>query len=267
MPIPTQSVQTDGFTMEFFRFGRGRETLAILPGLGLRSVMDSADAVAAAYRPLTDDFTVYVFDRRKDLPDTYPVRAMARDTAQALRALGLDQTSIFGASQGGMIAMQIAIDRPELVRKLVLGSTAACVTPERYQTVGDWVRLAKEERTDDLFTAFAQALYPPEVYERSRAYFAAAAESVTKDDLKRFICLAEGMRDFDVTQELHRIACPVLVIGSSDDRVIGEDAALQIMRCLGRRPDCELYMYDGCGHAAYDTAADYPERLLRFLNR
>ena len=64
MSIPIETVRTDTFTMDFFRFGRGSRTLVILPGLSVQSVMPAADAVAAAYQTLQDEFTIYLFDRR-----------------------------------------------------------------------------------------------------------------------------------------------------------------------------------------------------------
>ena len=121
MSIPIETVHTDTFSMNFFRFGRGEETLVILPGLSVQSVMGVADAVAAAYQPLADVFTVYVFDRRTELPASYSVREMARDTATAFQMLGLKKVCLFGASQGGMIALVIAVEHPEQL----LGGAAA----------------------------------------------------------------------------------------------------------------------------------------------
>ena len=141
------TVKTDAFTMDYFRFGEGTKTLVILPGLSVQSVMGSADAVAEAYRPLTKDFTIYLFDRRKDLPPVYSVQEMAQDTAAAIDALGLDRVSIFGASQGGMMALHIAIAHPALVEKLILVSTAASVTDTLAQSVEKWVKLAQEGDT------------------------------------------------------------------------------------------------------------------------
>ena len=57
----------------------------------------------------------------------------------------------------------------------------------------------------------------------------------------------------------------MLAIGSSDDRVLGAESTLQIAGRLGGRPGFETFMYDGYGHAAYDTAPDYRERMLQFL--
>lgn len=41
-----------------------------------------------------------------------------------------------------------------------------------------------------------------------------------------------------------------------DDKVLGPEASLLIANQI---PHCELFMYEGYGHAAYDTAPDYRE--------
>ena len=251
--------------MDYFRFGRGEKTLVILPGLSVQSVMGSAEAVAEAYHLLTDDFTIYLFDRRNELPASYSIHEMARDTAEALHVLGLEDVCLFGTSQGGMIAMDISIENPALVQKLVLGSTSACVTEANYRTVEEWIRLAKAGNAKDLYLAFGEALYPQDVFEQSREFLVEAAKTVTNEELNRFVILTEGMKDFDVADDLSKISCPVLAISSSDDQVLGADAIEQIAEHLNEHSDFELYMYDGYGHAAYDTAPDYKERILHFL--
>ncbi|MDQ3366805.1 MAG: alpha/beta hydrolase, partial [Myxococcota bacterium] len=50
-------------------------------------------------------------------------RGMARDAAALLDHLQLGAVHVFGLSLGGMVATWLAIDRPELVRALVLAST------------------------------------------------------------------------------------------------------------------------------------------------
>ena len=260
-----ETVAADGFAMDYFRFGQGDDVLVVLPGLSVQSVMGLASAVEDAYRILADDFTVYVFDRRKDLPATYSMQEMARDTEAALEALGLERACIFGASQGGMLAMRIAIERPELVGKLILGSTAARVTEGQFQHIEQWIAFAREGRAEDLYLAFGELVYPQDVFEQSHGVLAEAAKTVTEEDLSRFAILAESIRGFDVTKDLGMIDCPVLVIGDRDDRLLGADASEQIAELLDGKPGFELYLYDGYGHAAYDTAPDYKERMLQFL--
>ena len=265
MGIPIETVRTDRFSMDFFRFGKGEKTLVILPGLSVQSVMAAADAVAAAYQSLTDRYTIYVFDRRADLPETYPVGEMARDTAEAMQALGLKQVCLFGASQGGMMAQVLAIEYPELVGRMVLGSTAARVGEEQYRVLEEWIRLAKEGDRAGLYLAFGREIYPPNLFEQYREALLAAAGTVTDAELARFVVLAEGTKNFDVVPELDRIRCPVMAVGVFDDAVLGADATMEIAEKLDSLPDFRLYIYAGYGHAAYDTAPDYRQRILRFF--
>ena len=143
MGILIETVKTDRFSMDFFRFGDGEKKLVILPGLSVQSVMGASDAIAAAYQSLTDQYSIYVFDRRTDLPATYSVHDMARDTAEAFQTLGLEKVCLFGASQGGMIALVLAIEHPELVGRMVLGSSSAHVREEQYRVIEGWIRRAR----------------------------------------------------------------------------------------------------------------------------
>lgn len=263
MTIEIQSAKTDGFTMEYFQFGNGAKTLVILPGLSVQSVMGSADAIAQAYQPLCEDYTIYVFDRRKEIPDAYSVHEMAMDTAAVFRALGLKHINLFGVSQGGMIALETAAACPERIEKMVIGSACACVTEELNYAVREWTRLAKSGKAEDLYLSFGKAVYPQSTFEQSRALLIEAAKSVTETDLKHFAILAEGIQNYDVTRDLEKIRCPVLVIGNKDDRVVGQSAAETICR---NHPRFSLYMYDGYGHASYDTAPDYKTLILDYLS-
>jgi pimeloyl-ACP methyl ester carboxylesterase len=56
-----------------------------------------------------------------EAPET--VAGMARDAASLIDALGLEHVDLFGFSMGGYVAQQIAVDRPELVRRLILVGT------------------------------------------------------------------------------------------------------------------------------------------------
>ena len=263
MDMRIDTVRTDGFTMDYCRFGHGKESLVILPGMSVQRVMGLADAIEAAYSPLADDFTIYVLERRNAMPLPYPVRDMARDTARAMQALGLGPACLFGASQGGMMALCVALEHPELVRRLVLGSASARVTEARYRQVfGRWAALARAGDAAALYLVFGAAVYPPDVFEGSRQLLLDAAKDVSDEDLSRFAAMAEGMRGFDITDELRSIACPTLVLGAEDDSVLGGEASRQI---AARLESCELHMYAGYGHAAYDLAPDYRERMLRFL--
>ena len=259
-----RTVETDTCSMDYLCFGHGERPFVIIPGLSVQSVLLSAEAVAAAYRPFTEDHTVYLFDRRKEVSEGYSIADMAGDTAGAMKHLGLKEADICAASQGGMIAMMIAAQYHDLVRKLVLASTTAEMTDERYRVPGSWAALARAGRAEDLFLAFGNFVYPDRVFEGMRTNLLEAAGTVTAGELERFVILDESMKNFCALDCLDRISCPVLVIGSRDDRVLGGEASVQIAEAI---PGSILYLYDGYGHAVYDTAPDFTRRMMTFFRQ
>ena len=111
------------FRINYFRFGTGSKTMVILPWYGEDSVICSAEVIAQGYAVLTDEYTIYVFDRRDDMPASYTEEDMARDTADAISLLGLKGVDLSGTSQGAQVADIIAREYPELVGSLIPSPT------------------------------------------------------------------------------------------------------------------------------------------------
>lgn len=258
-------VNINGMEMEYFKIGDKGRVFVIIPGLAIQSIMGSMDAVEEGFSLFKDDFTIYVFDRKKNISDDYSIYDMADDTAAAMRELGLSDAYMFGASQGGMIAMVIAIKYPELVRKLVLGSTSAHVKPEQRSVIEKWIDLAEKRKAKELYREFGNDIYPHDVYEQYRDYFDEMADSVTDEELERFVIFAKAIRNYDISDELKKIHCPVLALGVFEDPVLDSDATMEIAENLDYRKDFALYMYNGYGHAAFDTAPDYRKRVYDFF--
>ena len=80
-------------------------------------------------------------------------------------------------------------------------------------------------------------------------------------DVGRFLILARACLTCSAYEELEQIRCPVLVIGGRRDKVVGGDAAEEIARKVG----CEMYIYEDLGHAAYEEAKDFNQRIRDFL--
>lgn len=259
------TVKTGGFEMDYCRFGSGDKTMVIIPGLSVQSVTGSKDAIEEAYSVMKDEFTTYVFDRRRSVPEGYSIPDMADDTASAMKELGLTQAYVFGASQGGMISLSLAIRHPELVKKIVLGSTSSHVKPSQRGVIDRWIELAEKKDREGLYQEYGKEIYPPDVYEKCKDMLTEASATVTDEELEKFVILASSIRGFDVTDELKKIDCPVLALGVYEDSVLDSDATMEIAENLDHREDFALYMYKGFGHAAFDTAPDYKKRILEFF--
>lgn len=261
MSIAIETVKTGNIEMDYFRCGKeGGFPLAIIPGLSIKSVMESASAVAALYKPFADEFDIYVFDRRKNLPDTYSLEEMADDTAKAIQALGLTRVNFYGASQGAIMVQLIAIRHPELVNSIVLGSTAPRATKESETVVKNWIDLATLDTCKDLMLAFAEKVYTADFVNKYRDAFITMARLVSQEELDKFKILAKTLFGFDNTDKLGTIGCPALVLGAREDQVFNYTLSEELAKGIG----CDVYIYDGYGHAVYDEAPDYVDRLHSF---
>ncbi len=260
----TDTVITKGIEMSYFSFGEGERAFVILPGIGIKSVLTAAKAIEAAYRGLAGNHTVYVFDRRRNLPEKYSVREMAADTAAVMRELGISDADVFGASQGGMMAQYLAANDPDLVHTLVLGSTSAYGNDVICATVKSWTGYARARDLTGLTADFIDRLYSENTIKQYRDFLIHMNDNVSDEELDRFIILAETIYDFDARSVADRIQCPTLVIGVEDDLAVGGDASREIADLLG----CELYMYGNeYGHCVFDEAPDYKQRLTEFFDK
>ncbi len=249
--------------MDYIVFGSGEKSFVILPGLSVHSVMGSAEAIAQAYADFTQEYTVYVFDRAKNISQGYTVREMARDTALAMKELDIENAYVFGASQGGMIAQYLAIDYPNLVCKMILGSSLAKPNETFLEVIDEWVKLAQEKNEDALLESFADKIYSEATLENYRDSIISSNKGITDEEYSRFIILAEACKSFNCYDELSKIQCPVLVIGSEVDWVVTPEGSKEIAQAIG----CEIYLYDSSyGHGVYDEAADYRQRCLSFFS-
>ena len=97
--------------MDYITFGRGGRPLVLIQGLNTRGVKGMALPLAYMYRMFAKAYTVYLFDRREDLPQEITVQELANDIATAMDYLAISQADVIGVSQGGMIAQHLAINR------------------------------------------------------------------------------------------------------------------------------------------------------------
>ncbi len=256
------SVKTEDFEMRYVHFGnRLGDPVVILPGLSIKSVMESYQAIARQYTIFADNSDVYLFDRREDVPQGYDMDTMAEDTIKAMDTVGIRNAYLLGVSQGGMLAQLIAVKRPDLVKKMVLCSTAANVEPEEENRIKDWMILAQQGRREELAMAFARLVYSPEIVEANSQSFTDMAESFTEDELARFVIMAGATTGFDLREKLKEISCPVLVIAGGSDRIFSVKKAEELAEMVKG----DLYIYENGSHAVYDEKANFPERIFIYF--
>lgn len=258
------SVRVGNSEMDYISFGNGNKNLIILPGLGdgLSTVKGMAFVFSIMYRVYAKEFTVYVFSRKNHMQEGYSTREMAKDHAEAMSILGISKSDILGISQGGMIAQYLAIDYPNLVNKLILSVTSSKPNETIEKVVGDWIEMAMQEDYKNLMIDTAEKSYSERYLKKYRLLYPFLGKVGKPKSFKRFLIQATSCINHNAHDELNKIICPTLVIGGDCDKIVGTTSASAIADKIN---ESELFIYKGLGHAAYEEAKDFNERVLSFL--
>lgn len=249
--------------MYYVSFGHGGKNLIVLPGLsdGLATVKGKALFLKAPYKRFLNEYTVYMFSRKNNMPENYSIRQMAEDQALAMKALGIGRAIVLGVSQGGMVSQYLAIDHPELVEKLILAVTAPYANDIVKSAVGSWIGMAKEGNHVRLMVDTAEKMYSDAYLEKNRKLFPLMARFTKPGSYERFFRNAYAIMEFDAREELPRICCPTLIIAGDDDKTVGNEAPYELNAGI---PNSSMYIYKGLGHGTFEEARDFYDRVYDF---
>jgi pimeloyl-ACP methyl ester carboxylesterase len=169
-----------------------------------------------------------------DRPLTF--EQMADDTAALLAQLGVGEADVLGFSNGGVVAMQLAIRHPRLVRRLIIASSYfehAAMPPEFWQ---GFDHASPANMPAVLRDAYLKVAPHPE----------GLAEMIAKT-----VAMMKGFEDWPEST-LRSIAVPALVIVGDAD-IMSVESAARMARIL---PHAELAVFPGSAHGTYLGAAE-----------
>ena len=257
------NVRFKGHDCDYISFGSGSDTLIMLPGVGdgFKTAKGAAIPFSIMYRCFAKDFKVFVFSRRNKMLKGLTTKEMADDLAAIMEKLGIDSAHVFGVSQGGMIAQQLAIRHSGKVKSLVLAVTAPRASEIMRDALGTWLMMADRDDYKGIMLDTAERSYTGTYLERGRKLNNLLALAKPKD-YSRFRILCESCLEHDAYDDLDKISCPVLIIGADSDKVLGGEASKEM---AAKIPGAELYMYEGYSHGVYEQAKDFNDRVLRYL--
>lgn len=198
----------------------------------------------------------------------FSIAQLAHDLAELIDEAGLDEVVVVGHSIGGMVALDLAHNRPDLLGATVKGLVLVNTTYRPgVETVAGGAALAHVERllrrpldllgrgaptidklravvrpSDLLFMTVAYGGFGPGA-PASQVDFVYDMLSETPSDV--IFDLISSYRDFDVTEVLGDVTVPALVIGGSNDRITVPAASEYLAEHL---PKAELKVFERCGH-------------------
>jgi pimeloyl-ACP methyl ester carboxylesterase len=208
-------------------------------------------------------FRVVTFDNRgvgkSDKPEgPYTTAMMAEDAVHLMDHLCIERAHVMGASMGGMIAQELAINHPERVKKLVLACTYA--QPLLRDTDGARLTGTPAERMGAVIgLAFNKPLY--------RLVFGNIARLRSIPEGSPLAVGIEGQSSavatHDTLDRLGAITAPTLVIVGTGDRLIDPKASEII---AGRIPGARLVKIGGGSHTfMMEKSGEFNREVLKFL--
>jgi pimeloyl-ACP methyl ester carboxylesterase len=223
----------------------------------------SRRAYLSACAPLSGDFRVYWVNRKKGLQPGESMADIAGHLAAAIEEEFGEPVFLTGESTGGSVALQLAVDRPELVRSLVVVA-AACRLGEQGRLLQQ--DLARAVRAGDYAGGMAEVattlMLPAGLRRPARPLARVAWGLMAPKDPTDMLVTMDAEDSFDVTDRLHRIAAPTLVIGGGRD--IGYSRELMEQTAAGVK-DGRSHIYPNWGHNRTCMSSTTTNMMLGFM--
>jgi pimeloyl-ACP methyl ester carboxylesterase len=257
MPI----VQANGLSLYYVEHGWG-EPLLLLHGLGSRAADWALQfpSFAAEYRVIAPDLRGHGESDKP--PGPYSIAQMAADVAALLGALEATPAHVAGLSMGGMVALQLAVDRPDVVRRLVVVNSVPALVP---RTMRERMRLGSRVVMAELFgprltgQLLSRRLFPA---PDQAAFREAMVQQWASNDPKAYRAALRACVGWSIVDRLEEVRAPVLLI-SGDADYLPLDAKLA---CVERLADGRLLVIPDSGHATPVDQTDlFNETVLDFL--
>ena len=254
-------LSVNGMELDYITFGKGDKPLIMIQGLNTRGIKGASSSLAFMYRIFAKEYKVYLFDRRPYVEEGFSVEDIANDIASAMDELRIEDAYVLGVSEGGMVAQYLAINRPELVKKIALAVTLSRNNDTIIEVINSWTKMAEEGRMKEFITDMAKKMYSDKYLRRYRLFMPLLTVMQRPKDIRRFVILAKSCLTCNTYEKLNLIKCPALVIGAKGDKITDGAASLEIAEKLG----CRIHMYDDLGHAAYEEAKDFNRIVYDFF--
>lgn len=269
----SQFVEVNGVDIHYRQFGQGSPVIVLLHGFGA-----STFSWREVMQPLSEVGTVLAFDRpafgltERPLEwegrNPYSPHSQVEMMVGLLRELDVDQGVVLvGNSAGGTIAMQTALDHPDLIRGLVLvdaavysgGGSPAWVRPllhtPQMNRVGVLLARSIADRGED----FLRSAY----HDPSRVtddVLQGYRRSLRVDDWDRALWeLTKASYPLNLDQKTAQVEVPTLVITGDDDRIVPTEDSVRLAQDI---PGAQLAVLADCGHLPQEEC---PGAFLKVL--
>ncbi|TWB25661.1 alpha/beta fold hydrolase [Nitrospirillum bahiense] len=214
---------------------------------GFRVILPDLIGYGASDKPTHVDYTLDLF--------TGTLRA-------ALAEVGVESATLVGNSLGGAIAMQIALDDPALVDRLVMMAPGGIETRETYFAMPGIARMVGDFTSPDFTEADQRRLVTNLVHDPVHITDALVAEryAVARQQPKQVL---STMRVPDLSPRLGELTQPILGFWGTEDAFCPASGA---QKFLAACPDVRFMLFNKVGHwVMVERAGEFNRHVIDFL--
>lgn len=272
--VPTQTLTAGDVSFAYRELGQHHGGTPVVMLTHLAAVLDNwdpriIDGLAAKHH-------VIAFDNRgigaSSGSPSSSMEAMAADAITFIKAKGFQKVDLLGFSLGGMVAQEVVLKDPQLVRKMVLAGTGPA-GGEGISTVAGvtFYDMARGFFTGQDAKQFLFFTRTPAGIEAGKAFLERLKERTedrdTEISVSAFLSQLEALRVWGkkAPADLSVVKQPVLVVNGDQDRMVPTVNTHDLAR---RLPNSQLVIYPDAGHGgAFQFHADFVRSTLEFLTR
>lgn len=272
--VPTKTIAAQGVNFAYRELGTRNGGVPLVLLNHLAAVLDNwdprvVDGMAAKHH-------VIVFDNRgvgaSSGSPSNSIEQMADDAVIFIKAMGFKQVDLLGFSMGGMIAQEIVLKEPQLVRKMILAGTG----PAGGEGISTVARVANYDLLRGLMTGqdpkqFLFFTRTPNGIEAGKAFLARLKERSEDRDkdiaVSAYVTQLQALAAWGQKKpaDLSVVKHPVLVVNGDNDRMVPTTNSRDLAR---RLPNSTLIIYPDAGHGGvFQFHADFVPKALEFLAR
>ena len=260
--------QSNGINLYYEERGTGDPLLLIMGITAPGSVWEKHVAYWEKH------FRCILFDNRgvgkSDKPaGPYSSSQMADDTAGLLQELGISEARVAGVSMGSIIAQQLALRHPQMVRSLVQMCPWARCDRKTVATFKHIMRIKAHLRPENFQHFIQWLIFDKTSWDDEKSYRDLndgqneAASDPLPQPLHGLEGQAQACMNHDVLEKLADIKTPCLVTGGENDRFVPSWMVREVADAIS---DSELHLYKNSGHAFHwENIEDFNPRVCNWL--
>jgi 3-oxoadipate enol-lactonase len=224
-------IEVNGTALRYEVSGSGERAVVLIHEMGgtLESWDGAAQLLARHRRVLRYDTRGAGLSQK--VRGALSIDTMSDDLVALMHAAEIAKAALAGVAVGGAIALNAALRHPARVTAVIATSPAVAVAAERRTAVLARVeRIEREGMASAVDESFASG-YPTELRDDMARFNKFRARWLGNDQAS-YATIYRMLAATDLTPELARIKCPVLVIGGKYDRTRPPATAEPVARAI-----------------------------------